>query len=44
MADRPRLPGNLDTNRRLALWVRFEADRTVTLFSSHERVAAALRS
>jgi CO/xanthine dehydrogenase Mo-binding subunit len=33
MAERPKLPGNLETNRRLDRWVRFEPDRTVTILT-----------
>jgi len=28
-----KLPGNLDTNRRLDRWIRFEPDRTVTILT-----------
>jgi CO/xanthine dehydrogenase Mo-binding subunit len=33
MSERPKLPGNLETNRRLDQWVRFNADRTVTVLT-----------
>ena len=33
MTSRPKLPGNLETNRRLDRWVRFEPDRTVTILT-----------
>ncbi|MGZ8156133.1 MAG: molybdopterin cofactor-binding domain-containing protein [Burkholderiales bacterium] len=33
MSERPKLPGNLETNRRLDQWVRFGPDRTVTILT-----------
>jgi nicotinate dehydrogenase subunit B len=33
MTTRPKLPGNLETNRRLNQWVRFEPNRTVTILT-----------
>ena len=33
MSERPKLPGNLEANRRLDQWVRFGPDRTVTILT-----------
>ena len=43
-AEKPRLPGSLNTNRLLSTWVRFEPDRTVTIFPGKVEIGQGIHS
>lgn len=42
MDELPKLPGSLNTNRRLSLWLRFNADRTVTVHTGKVEIGQGI--
>ncbi len=42
MSDPVKLPGSLDTNRRLNQWLRFNSDRTVTVFTGKVEIGQGI--
>lgn len=43
-ANPPRLPGNLNTNRRLSQWLRFDGDGTVTIFPGKVEIGQGIHT